>query len=135
MSDDCFPVTSPAAGWSWFVRAWAGTPQGVTAPVPRQRTERPAHPPPWWRTPWWRRLGSLGDARTGAAPAASALGLRRALAVFGLVFCGVFSGLLAVAGRTVPAVVLGIIAATALVDLVVIHRRAGAARRADGPRP
>jgi len=75
-----------------------------------------------------RRPGRFA-ARTGAAPARSPLRLRAALALFGLVFCGVVAGLFAAAGWTVPAILLCIVGATAVVDLVVIGRRARQRRR------
>jgi hypothetical protein len=59
----------------------------------------------------------------GAAPSRSALTLRLVLAVFGLVVCGagcvisVFIGLIAIA------IVLGVAAAIAVVDIVVVVRR------------
>ncbi|WP_066072824.1 DUF6343 family protein [Frankia sp. EI5c] len=101
----------------------------MTRQVPRQRSERPTRPQPWWRS-----AGSWGDRWTGAPPAGSALGLRRALALFGLVFCGVTAGLSAAAGQVGPAVALAVIGLTALVDLVVIHRRTVSARRDGRPR-
>ncbi|WP_235497955.1 MULTISPECIES: DUF6343 family protein [unclassified Frankia] len=114
----------------WFIGADEGTPQDVTRQVPSQRTERKPRQQPWWRSP-----GTWGDRRTGAPPAASALGLRRALALFGVVFCGVVSGLFAVADHTAPAVALMVIGATALIDLIVIHRRMVTQRRSGSPRP
>jgi hypothetical protein len=45
------------------------------------------------------------------------------LALFGLVFCGVMAGIFAVAGWPLPAALLALLAAVAVVDLVVIHRR------------
>lgn len=96
--------------------------------MPEQRAGRPTRPRPRWRSP-----GSWGDRQTGAAPAASAYELRRALALFGLVFCGVVGGLFVIHGHTVMAAVLLAIATTALVDLVVIHRRMAAARRDNRP--
>jgi Family of unknown function (DUF6343) len=95
----------------WFTAASAGIPIAVMSrPFPRQRTARPP-----------------GDDRTrwgaGGPPARSALGLRRVLAVFGLVFCGVMAGILAVAGWPLPAALLALLAAIAIVDLIVIQRR------------
>lgn len=109
-------------------RRGRGHTAGVTRHVPHQRTEHPTGSQPWWRT-----LGSWGDRRTGAAPAASALTLRRALALFGLLFCSVTAGLFAVSGHVGPAVALAAIAVTALVDLLVIHRRAAARREGRPP--
>jgi hypothetical protein len=85
-----------------------------------------------------RRRGGWFAARTGAAPARSALGLRLALALFGLVFCGVAAGLFAVGGWQVPAALLALAAAIALADLVVIGVRLRQRRRrhpAWRPRP
>jgi hypothetical protein len=60
----------------------------------------------------------------GAAPARSALTLRLILAVFGLVVCVVFGIVVLAAGLpTWGAVALFVLAATALVDIVVIVRR------------
>jgi hypothetical protein len=60
----------------------------------------------------------------GAPPARSALTLRLWLAGFGLVFCGVAAVVAAWAGAGVLAVVLGVLAAVAAVDLAwVAHRR------------
>jgi hypothetical protein len=59
----------------------------------------------------------------GAAPARSALTLRLVLAAFGLLFCGVTSVIAARADLPVLAIVLGILAVAALVDLVVVARR------------
>lgn len=98
--------------------AKAGTPLAVTRSVPPQRTE-----PPGSERQWWRRLGSIGDSRTGAPPARSALGLRFALALFGLVFCGAFTAVALDRQQPAAAVVLAILAAVALVDLFVIVRR------------
>ena len=97
----------------------------MTKPLPRQRSR----PGPGGQKPWWRRLGSVGDRRTGAPPARSALGLRRVLALFGLLFAGAFAALAATEGRVAAAVVLGVIALTAVVDLVVIQRRIHRERR------
>jgi hypothetical protein len=62
-------------------------------------------------------------ASAGSPPARSALGLRRALALFGLVFCAAAAGLLAAADWPLPAAVLALLALVAAVDLVVIQRR------------
>lgn len=59
----------------------------------------------------------------GFPPARSALRLRRALAVFGLLFCGVTAGLFAANGVVAAAVLLAVLAAVAVVDLVVVQRR------------
>ncbi len=59
----------------------------------------------------------------GYPPARSALGLRLALALFGLLFCAGTGVYFAVQGKPVPAVGLGVVALTAVVDLVVIVRR------------
>ncbi|WP_248819628.1 DUF6343 family protein [Frankia sp. AgB32] len=76
----------------------------------------------------WRRRLSRGSG--GWPPARSALGLRRVLALFGLLFCGVTAVLFARAGNPGAAAFLALLAAVAVVDLVVIHRRAhGTARR------
>ena len=54
------------------------------------------------------------------------------LALFGLVFCALMAVLTAGAGATVFAVVFGLLAVVAVVDLVVIMRRR-AARRCEYP--
>jgi len=54
-----------------------------------------------------------------------------AFALFGLVAFGALTWLAVWADLTVVAVVLGIIALTALVDLVVVQRRRRARRRAE----
>jgi Family of unknown function (DUF6343) len=59
----------------------------------------------------------------GAAPTRSALTLRLVLAVFGLLFCGVTAVIAARADLPVLAMVFGILALAALVDLVVVARR------------
>lgn len=59
----------------------------------------------------------------------SALNLRLVLALFGLVFCALMAVLTARAGATVFAVVFGLLAVVAVVDLVVIMRRRAARRR------
>ena len=68
-------------------------------------------------------------ARGTVGHAYSALNLRLLLAAFGLVTCGVLVYLTARAGWTPAAVVLGLLAVVALVDLVVIQRRRVARRR------
>jgi hypothetical protein len=85
----------------------------VTRILPRQRRPEGARRP----------AGGRFAALTGAAPAQSAVGLRAALAVFGLVFCGVVAGLFAAAGWTVPAVLLCVVGATAVADLAVLRAR------------
>jgi hypothetical protein len=86
--------------------------------------------PPQRRPEASRRGISRFDAYTGAAPARPATRLRAGLAVFGLVFCGVAAGLFAVAGWPVPAALLCLVGATAVVDLVVLGTRARRRRRA-----
>ncbi|ONH31487.1 hypothetical protein BL253_08985 [Pseudofrankia asymbiotica] len=80
-----------------------------------------------------RRSAGRFSAFTGAAPARSPMRLRAALALFGLVFCGVAAGLFAAAGWTVPAILLCVVGATALVDLAVICRRMRRHRRSRPP--
>jgi len=53
----------------------------------------------------------------------SALELRLVLAAFGLVVCAIGAVLAAVADMPVVAVLLGVFAAVALVDIVVVQRR------------
>ncbi|KQC35694.1 hypothetical protein UK82_25230 [Frankia sp. ACN1ag] len=87
------------------------------------------------RRHWWHRF-SPGPG--GAPPARSALGLRLALAVFGLVFCGVTAGLFASREQPAAAGVLALLALVALVDLAVIQRRLhqrSHPRRPPPPRP
>jgi uncharacterized membrane protein YqjE len=64
----------------------------------------------------------------------SALNLRLALAAFGLVSCTVLAGLLVWAGYRVAAVVVGVFAVVAAVDVVVIQLRRRARRRTDPDR-
>lgn len=60
----------------------------------------------------------------GAPPARSALTLRAVLAAFGLVFCAVTAALMITSGWIAGGVVLGVLAAVALLDLGwVIHRK------------
>lgn len=59
----------------------------------------------------------------GAPPARSALGLRLTLAVFGVVTCAGGAVAFAVVGLPAGAVVVGILAAVAAVDIVVVARR------------
>jgi hypothetical protein len=61
----------------------------------------------------------------------SALNLRLALAGFGLVSCVVLAGLLLWIGYPVPAVIVGLFAVAALVDVVVIQLRRRQRRRVD----
>lgn len=63
----------------------------------------------------------------------SALNLRLVLASFGLVVCVVFGVLAARADLTVLAVILGVLALAAVVDLVVVQRRRVARRREEPP--
>jgi uncharacterized membrane protein YqjE len=61
----------------------------------------------------------------------SALNLRLLLATFGLVACVVLTGVLLWAGYRVVAVVAGLFALVALVDLVVVQIRRRRRRRED----
>lgn len=63
----------------------------------------------------------------------SALNLRLALALFGLVTSLIFGVLVWIAGYPVPAVILFILAAVAAVDLIVIQRRRMARHREEPP--
>lgn len=63
----------------------------------------------------------------------SALNLRLALALFGLVTSLIFGVLLWIAGYPVPAVILFVLAAVAAVDLIVIQRRRMARHREEAP--
>lgn len=69
-----------------------------------------------------RRRGTVGHAY-------SPLNLRLVLASFGLVSCAVLAFLFGRAGFVVPAVILGVLAVVAAVDLVIIQRRRAARRR------
>ncbi|WP_055409718.1 DUF6343 family protein [Frankia sp. ACN1ag] len=103
----------------------------MTSSLPRQRDQGDVLP----RRHWWHRF-SPGPG--GAPPARSALGLRLALAVFGLVFCGVTAGLFASREQPAAAGVLALLALVALVDLAVIQRRLhqrSHPRRPPPPRP
>jgi hypothetical protein len=60
----------------------------------------------------------------------SALNLRLALAIFGLVSCGVLAVLAGAGGIPVLAVALAVLALIALVDIVIVQRRRRARRRA-----
>ncbi|EIV91117.1 DUF6343 family protein [Frankia sp. QA3] len=88
----------------------------MTSSLPRQRDQGDV----LRRRRWWHRLSS---GPPGAPPARSALGLRRVLAVFGLVFCAVTAGLFAARDQPAAAGVLALLALVALVDLAVIQRR------------
>ncbi len=68
-------------------------------------------------------------ARGTVGHAYSALNLRLLLAAFGLVTCGVLAFVTARAAWLPAAVVLGLLAAVALADIVVIQRRRAARRR------
>jgi hypothetical protein len=68
-------------------------------------------------------------ARGTVGHAYSALNLRLLFASFGLVVSVVLGVLVARAGYPVPAIVLGLLAVVAAVDLVVIQRRRAARRR------
>ncbi len=70
-----------------------------------------------------RHRGSVRADPPGVPPARSALGLRRVLALFGMVFCGVMAGVFAVAGWPLPSALLALLAVVAIIDLVVIRRR------------
>ena len=59
----------------------------------------------------------------GAPPARSALTLRLVLAAFGLVLCGVTAVVAIRADLVVVAIILGILAVVAFIDLVVVARR------------
>ena len=59
----------------------------------------------------------------------SALNLRLALAIFGLVLCTALAVLLWRADLVVGAVILAVLALTAAVDIVVVQRRRRARRR------
>lgn len=63
----------------------------------------------------------------------SALNLRLALATFGLLICVLFGALALRADLTLLAVVLGLLAVVAAVDLVVVQRRRAARRREEPP--
>jgi membrane protein implicated in regulation of membrane protease activity len=72
-------------------------------------------------------------ARGTVGHAYSALNLRLVLALFGLVFSVVFGVFVLIAGYPVPAVILFVLAAVAVVDLVVIQRRRVARHREEPP--
>jgi Flp pilus assembly protein TadB len=86
-------------------------PGGVTKPS--RLTER-----------WNRATGALGY-----PPARSALGLRLALATFGLLVCAGAVVAFAVAGQPLWIVVFAVLTAVTVVDLTVISRRLRAGRR------
>lgn len=65
----------------------------------------------------------------GAPPARSALGLRLVLAIFGLAVCVAGAVAFAAVGLPAGAVVLGVLAAVALVDAIVVRRRIRIERR------
>jgi Flp pilus assembly protein TadB len=75
--------------------------------------------------------GQPRDRRGSVGHPYSALNLRLALALFGLIASVVLAVLVGWAGYGVGAIILGIVAATALIDVVVIQRRRRARRRAD----
>jgi Family of unknown function (DUF6343) len=68
-----------------------------------------------------------------ARKAKSALNLRLVLASFGLIFTLPFAVWAAVVGSTVLAVLLGALAAIALVDILVIQYRRRQRRRSEPP--
>jgi membrane protein implicated in regulation of membrane protease activity len=81
------------------------------------------------------RLGPQPRSRRGTVGHPyTALNLRLVLAGFGLVACGVLAVILVAMGYWGWAVLAGLIALTALVDLVVIQLRRAARRRADPSR-
>ncbi|WP_344981225.1 DUF6343 family protein [Streptosporangium fragile] len=65
----------------------------------------------------WSRISPTGERLE------SALNLRIALAVFGLVVCGAFAVLAGAARLTGLAIVMAVLAFIAVVDLVVVIRR------------
>lgn len=71
-------------------------------------------------------------AELGYPPARSALGLRLALAIFGLVVCVVAVVAFAASGHPVWLAVFAVLAVLTVVDLVMITRRLRSRRR--GPR-
>jgi hypothetical protein len=68
-------------------------------------------------------------ARGTVGHAYSALNLRLVLAIFGLVVSTVFAVLAALAGYPAPAVLLGLLAVVAVIDIFVVQRRRAARRR------
>ncbi|WP_238430121.1 DUF6343 family protein [Frankia nepalensis] len=89
--------------------------------------------PPQRKPETRRRPVGRFAAVTGASPARSATRLRVALALFAVVFCGVVAGLFASAGWTLPAALLCLVGATAVVDLAVIGVRSRRGRRRARP--
>jgi hypothetical protein len=75
--------------------------------------------------------GQPRDRRGTVGHPYSALNLRLALALFGLVASVVFAVLVGRAGYGVIAIILSLVAVTALIDVVVIQRRRRARRRDD----
>jgi hypothetical protein len=65
----------------------------------------------------------------GAPPARSALGLRLALAIFGVVVCAVSAATFATVGSAAGAVIFALCAVVAVVDAVVVGRRLHRERR------
>jgi Flp pilus assembly protein TadB len=63
-------------------------------------------------------------------PAHSALNLRLALAIFGLVLSSAGSVVAFLAGGTVPGILLAVVAAVAVANIVVVQRRRRQQRRA-----
>ena len=72
------------------------------------------------------RRGTIGHPYT-------ALNLRLVLATFGLLSCTVLGVLAASADLPVLAIILGVLAVVAAVDLVVVQRRRAARRREEPP--
>lgn len=72
-------------------------------------------------------------ARGTVGHAYSALNLRLVLALFGLVTSLIFGVLVWLAGYPVPAVILFVFAAVAVVDVVVVQRRRMARHREERP--
>jgi hypothetical protein len=70
-----------------------------------------------------RRPRDRGGGPGGFPPARSALGLRLALAIFGLVFCAGAAVVFVIIGPWGLGLALAFIALTALSDIVVISRR------------
>lgn len=80
-----------------------------------------------------RRDERAGDAPGGEQRPRSALNLRLALAIFGLLVCGVAGGFALVWGFVVAGVVLAVLAFVAVIDIgVVSWRKAQRSRRDDG---
>jgi Flp pilus assembly protein TadB len=73
---------------------------------------------------WNRATGALGY-----PPARSALGLRLALAVFGLVVCAGAVVAFAIAGQPLWIAVFAVLTVVTVVDMTVISRRLRAGRR------